>query len=174
MRNSSLVKSLRAENLPGLSAPPNPRTGRTSGCARSGRGASRQRRSLTVRAGGAGGSENAGVSNDMGWESPSPIGRGFQGKVRPPWVSRGLRGSRKACPMDSRSIFLRPGGSDAVTEQGGGGRLLDAGGPRHTRRVQEHARKGKRGPEERGDPSTKRSPQGSPEKPLAVSRPART
>src|SRR5574344_1775229 len=100
MRNSSLVKSLRAENLPGLSAQPKTRTVPQG---TSGRGAFRARRRGTGRAPGAHGSENAGVSNDEGWESPPPIDVGFQGKVRPPWVSRDLRRSRKARPMDSGS-----------------------------------------------------------------------
>ena len=60
MRNSSLVEYLRAENLPGLSIVPKLRI------RDNGRGAFHERRSYTERSGGANGSENAGVSNDIG------------------------------------------------------------------------------------------------------------
>ena len=93
MRNSSLVKCSRAENLPGLSVPPNLRIHND---VMSGRGAFRMGRSRTVRTGGLYGSENAGVSSDEGRVSLPPNDQGFQGKVRPPWVSRELRPGRKA------------------------------------------------------------------------------
>ena len=60
MRNSSLVECLRAENLPGLSIIPKLRMRNR------GRGAFHEQRSHTERSGGANGSENAGVSNDIG------------------------------------------------------------------------------------------------------------
>ena len=69
MRNSSLVKRFRAENLPGLSVVPNPRirpSGRVVGERR------RQGRRVTVRTPGPSASENAGVSSEEGWESPPP------------------------------------------------------------------------------------------------------
>ena len=60
MRNSSLVECLRAENLPGLSIVPKLRI------LENGRGAFHHRRSDTGRSRGEDGSENAGVSNDIG------------------------------------------------------------------------------------------------------------
>ena len=106
MRNSSLVKRLRAENLPGLSVAPNSRMRglepRVVGDASMGG------RSRTARSGGPPSSENAGVSSDGGRGSRPPYGQGFPGKVRPPGVSRGLRGGREAHPMHSMSRSMRP------------------------------------------------------------------
>ena len=65
-------------------------------------------RSYTVKSSGLYTSENAGVSSDEGRESLPPNDQGFPGKVRPPGVSRELRGDRKVNPMHSMLRFMRP------------------------------------------------------------------
>ena len=67
VRNSSLVKCLRAENVSGLK----PVAEATDSLKGSGRGAFRLLRSRVVRSGGAGGSENAGMSSEKAGENPA-------------------------------------------------------------------------------------------------------
>ena len=51
-------------------------------------------------------SENAGMSSERQVRILSTVRLRFQGKARPPWVSRDLRRDRKVYPMDNRLIFL--------------------------------------------------------------------
>ena len=70
-----------------------------------GRGAFRRRRRCGVSHAGAFGKANVGISNDKEGEKPS---RGFLNNDNRFRVSRGLRISRKAKPMDRRLIFRHP------------------------------------------------------------------
>ena len=90
MRNSSLVESLCADNVTGLSYKP-----KLWICAlvdTSGRRAFRRPlKENIVRESGGIGSENAGMSSEKEGENPSRRKtQGFQGKVCLPWVSRDL------------------------------------------------------------------------------------
>ena len=72
----------------------------------SGRGAFQWRRSCAVRHGGAAGKENVGMSNDKTGEIPvrrkTKVSLIYANQIR---VSRDLRCSRKAKPMENQLIF---------------------------------------------------------------------
>ena len=75
---------------------------------------------IVGRSGGEHGSENAGVSRrDVGGESYTPIAQGFQGKVRPPWVSRDLTRRPKGVVDGKRGrlIPVPAMGSEGMTEK---------------------------------------------------------
>ena len=70
MRNSSLVKWFCAENVTGLKPAAEATAQHSTLLSAGGRGAFCLRGSRTARSGGAGGSENAGMSNDQAGENP--------------------------------------------------------------------------------------------------------
>lgn len=123
-----------------------------------------QRRRGTARAPGARRSENAGVSSEGGWESPPPYGQGFQGEVRPPWVSRDLSRGREAQAMDNISIVRSPsvgrGGDGAARRDRAAGRARPPG-------------IGRRAQEARREPGPRRGGKGETPSTKPAERPTR-
>ena len=103
MRNSSLVERSCAENNRALNILPK----LWIDLRISGRGALQYRRSQAARSGGGTGKENVGMSNDKIGEIPirrkTKVSLIYANQIR---VSRALRCSRKAKPMENRLIFL--------------------------------------------------------------------
>ena len=96
-----------------------------------------------------------------GRETPTPNARGLLGKARPPRVSRGLRGGRRAYPKGRQADIPAPRGrvtSDAVTRARAGAGFWTSRSPNARREgPNDLARSRAEGGTERGNPEPERA-----------------